>query len=99
MSTHKLPIIGVGCVTVMKIYGINGEMNLVGKRVRQARMKEGLSQTELAARLQVLGISVEQKAISRVELGTRLVPDYEIPALAAALHVSVVWLLTGEDCV
>lgn len=80
----------------MKIYGINGKMNIVGERIKEARKKENISQAELAARLQVLDVTVEQKAISRIELGERLVPDYELLAFAEALKVSVIWLLTGN---
>ena len=37
-----------------------------------------------------------QKAISRIESGARVVPDFEIPLLAAALDVSPLWLLGIE---
>ena len=32
-----------------------------------------------------------------MELGERLVADYELLALAKVLKVSVMWLLTGEE--
>lgn len=80
----------------MKIYGINGKMNIVGERVKQKRNELDISQTDLAARLQVLNVIVEQKAISRIELGDRLVADYELLALAESLETTVMWLLTGQ---
>lgn len=83
----------------MKIYGINGKMNLIGSRVRDRRLFLQLTQTQLAARLQLNGISLEQKAISRIELGERVVADYELLALSQVLGVSICWLLdTKEPC-
>lgn len=48
----------------MKIYNYNGAANLAGLRIRQARMELGLSQDELAARLQVQNVILSQKCIS-----------------------------------
>ena len=79
----------------MKIYGIDGKMNLVGGRIRSLREERKLTQSELAARLQLMNVIVEQKAISRIELGTRLVADYELLAFSRIFNVSLEWLLTG----
>lgn len=80
----------------MKIYGIDGKMNLVGGRIRSLREERKLTQSELAARLQLMNVIVEQKAISRIELGTRLVADYELLAFSRIFNVSLEWLLTGQ---
>ena len=77
----------------MKIYDFNGKKNLSGERIRLARLKMRLSQAELAARLQTEGVIVERDSISRIEIGTRFVPDYELPCFAKVLHVSIEWLL------
>lgn len=81
----------------MKIYDFEGRKNLCGERVHQARVTKRLSQADLAARLQVKGIIIERDSISRIEIGTRFVPDYEIPVLAEVLNVSVAWLLGIDD--
>lgn len=77
----------------MKIYDYNGKKNICGERIREARLKLRLSQSDLAARIQVEGVIMERDSISRVEIGTRFVPDYEIPIFAKVLGVSVLWLL------
>lgn len=77
----------------MKIYKFNGKCNVSGERIRQEREKAKLSQEKLAARLQLLGLDVTQKAISRIETGDRVVADYELVALAKALDVTVEYLL------
>ncbi len=77
----------------MKIYNFNGKKNICGERIRQARIRQRLSQSQLAAQMQVAGVVIERDCISRIEIGTRFVPDYELPVYAKVLHVSVEWLL------
>ena len=77
----------------MKIYDFNGKKNICGERVHEARRRLKLSQAELAARLQVAGVNIERDSVSRIEIGTRFVADYEIVALARALGVTADYLL------
>ena len=81
----------------MKIYDYNGKKNVCGDRVHEARCKYRMTQSDLAARLQVAGIIMERDSISRIEIGTRFVADYEVVVLARVLGVSVAWLLGAED--
>ena len=77
----------------MKIYDCNGKKNMCGDRVHEARCKLKLTQSDLAARLQIEGIIMERDSISRIEIGTRFVADYELKVLAKILGVEVNWLL------
>ena len=72
--------------------------NLIGHRVRQARLKcsPAVSQEDLAGRLAAQRITIERSGISRIENGTRYLMDYEIAAIARSLKVSVAWLF-GES--
>lgn len=81
----------------MKLLSMDGKCNACGDRVRLAREKAGLSQETLAAKVQLKGHSLTQKAVSRIETGVRVVPDYEIPLLAEALGVDPLWLLGLSD--
>lgn len=78
---------------IMKIYDYEGKKNICGIRVHEARRRLNLTQSELAAKLQVEGIVIERDSISRIEIGTRFVTDYEIRTLAKILKVDVRWLL------
>jgi len=80
----------------MKIYDYNGKKNICGNRVREARVKQRITQSDLAARLQVNGVIIERDSISRIEIGTRFVADYELKLLSQILNVSVAWLLGIE---
>lgn len=77
----------------MKIYDYEGKKNICGIRVHEARRRLNLTQSELAAKMQLAGITIERDSISRIEIGTRFVADYEIKVLAKLLNVEVNWLL------
>lgn len=81
---------------MLKIYDYEGKKNICGERVHEARCKMRLTQSDLAARLQINGIIIERDSISRIEIGTRFVADYEIREFAKILNVSVNWLLGIE---
>ena len=81
----------------MKLYHYHGACNLAGSRIRQARERLGLSQEQLALRVQLKGLEVNQKTISRIETGLRVIPDYELPFYAEALEVSIGDLLRLSD--
>lgn len=81
----------------MKIYDYNGRKNLCGERIHEARCRLRLTQSELAARLQCEGITLERDCISRIEIGTRFVADYELMILSRVLDEKIEWLLTGEN--
>lgn len=80
----------------MKIYDYNGKKNLCGDRVREARQKLRISQSDLAARLQIEGVILERDSVSRIESGTRFVTDYELLTLAKVLSVDIKWLIFAE---
>jgi len=80
----------------VKIYDYHGKKNVCGDRVHEARRRLRMTQSELAAQLQVAGIILERDSVSRMENGTRFVADYELRELAKILKVSVAWLLGME---
>ena len=82
----------------MKIYSYKGKKNLCGPNVKKARKTLHITQTDLAARMQLEGITLERDCISRIEIGTRFVSDYELKILAKLLNVSLEELLfEAED--
>ncbi|BDI34130.1 hypothetical protein CCAX7_61810 [Capsulimonas corticalis] len=74
-------------------------MNQVGSRVEDRRIRLGLAQDELCAKLaQVTGGAwvADRRDIYRIEKARRTVTDLEVLALSLALGCPVVWLLVGE---
>lgn len=81
----------------MKIYDYHGKKNVSGDKIREARLKRRLTQEDLAAKLQIEGVIMERDSVSRMEIGTRFVTDYELMVLSKVLGVSLQWLVGLEE--
>jgi len=71
-----------------------GDRNIVGKKIREARLKEIPKATikDLSARLQLQGVILSENSIGKIECGDRSVTDIQIVAFARALKVNISWL-------
>ncbi len=67
--------------------------NICGKNIAKFRKEMGISQRELADRLQLVGLDVDKNAIQRMESGQRFITDIEIVALSKILDKSFEKLL------
>lgn len=65
-----------------------GEREL-GRRVRELRVANGLSQAELANRMQAAGVALHASALTRIETGSRVLKASEAFVLADVLGQSV----------
>lgn len=81
----------------MKIYDFNGKKNICGDRIREARLKLRLTQSDLAAQMQINGVIIERDSISRIEIGTCFVTDYELKIFSKVLKVELPWLLSEDS--
>ena len=77
----------------MKIYWSGDAKNIIGKKVRELRNMQGLTQRALAAKLQLEGFDFTDLTVLRIENGSRFVPDYEVKALCKVLGVNYAELL------
>jgi transcriptional regulator with XRE-family HTH domain len=68
--------------------------NLVGERVRLARLDQNMTQEDLAAKLELDGWPISRAGIAKIEIGIRKVTDIELMRLSKALKVSPNWLLS-----
>lgn len=73
-----------------------GKNNICGKNINKYRKLLGISQRELADRLQLLGMDIDKNAIQRMESGQRFITDIEIIFLAKVLDKSYAELLEFE---
>lgn len=67
------------------------DATVFGSRIREARERLGISQEELAVRLQK-----KQNSISEYESGNRRMFATDLPALAQALGVPIAYFFEGE---
>ncbi len=81
----------------MKIFTYKGKGNVSGARIRELRQKARLSQSALAAKMQVEGVVMEQDAVSRIERGERIVTDYELLVLTRLFNTSTDWLIGAKE--
>ena len=72
----------------------------IGQKVAQYRTEKGLSQKELAARLQTIGCDMTSEMIWKVENGRRALSIYEIDKLVEVLGVDYNALFAHDsDCI
>lgn len=73
----------------MKKISFGNNKNIIYGALKIARVKALLSQSELAAKMQTLGVSIDQQMISKIENNDRIVTDYELACFSIALGVSI----------
>ena len=67
--------------------------NIIAQRLKQARKERHITQAELAARLQVMNVNIDQQIISKIEKNDRQVTDYEVACICECLKIEPTWLL------
>jgi transcriptional regulator with XRE-family HTH domain len=64
-------------------------MNLVGPQVRQLREAQHMTQEDLTARCNIVGLNISRGTLAKIESQVRQVTDKETALLAKALKVPV----------
>lgn len=72
----------------MKKILFNKNKNIVFQQLKLARIKKNLSQKELAAKMQLLNVNMDQQMISKIENNMRIVTDYELACFCQILDVT-----------
>ena len=60
--------------------------NIIHDRLRYYRKLRGLTQNDLAAKLQTMNVNIDQQALSKIEKNHRIVTDYELACFCKVLH-------------
>ena len=71
--------------------------NVVGPQVRKRRSSLDLRQSDLAARLQILGWEVDRAGVSKIEGQLIWVSDFQMICLSEAFSIAVTELLPKLD--
>lgn len=71
--------------------------NLIGTNLKKIRVLNGLSQEQLIAQLNLLGLDLDRTSLSRIENHNREVYDYELVYFSKALKVSIIDLYDDID--
>lgn len=76
-----------------KIIFDDSKKNIISQALKRFRRGRGLNQSELAARMQTLGVNLDQQMVSKIERNQRIVTDYELACFCRALNITVEDLL------
>lgn len=69
--------------------------NVCGRNLLRFRKSLKLSQTDLARKVQLEGLSIDKKTISLIENEKRGFQDYEIICFAKAMNIPTSYILDG----
>ncbi|EGQ8536419.1 helix-turn-helix domain-containing protein [Vibrio parahaemolyticus] len=72
-------------------------VNVVGAQVRKLRKQQKLTQEQLSARCNLIGLDISRGTLAKIEAGVRQVIDTEIVQLATALKVEESDLFPKRD--
>ena len=71
--------------------------NWIGSNLKKIRLLNELSQEQLIAQLNLLGLDLDRTSLSRIENQNREVYDYELVYFSKALKVNIVDLYDDID--
>jgi len=72
--------------------------NIMGPNIRKWRKKAGMSQDDLAAKLQLAGLdNIDRVAVAKIESQIRSLFDYELIVMGAVLKISSEEMLAVSD--
>lgn len=67
----------------------NGQLNVVGGKIKFYRNSKNISLVTLSNKLMLLGIDIPKNSLQRLESGKRIIKEYELVAIAKILNVSI----------
>ena len=76
---------------------LNNNLNIIDKNLRKYREERGLSQPDMCRELALLGITMFNNDIYKIEHNKRTVKDYELYAFTKILKVSYEQLFEGAE--
>ena len=78
-------------IVILLLSGCNDSRpnkNIIFENLKALREKKGMSQSNLAAKLQTMNVNIDQQMISKIEKNNRQVTDYELACLCKCLSVT-----------
>ena len=73
----------------------NGKLNAIGSKIKEYKIKDKITQKELAEKMQLYGIDLNKNSLQKVERGDRIIKEYELAVFCEVLNVSADELLKG----
>ena len=73
----------------MKKILYDNNKNVIARNLKLRRIEQDLSQEQLAAKMQAMGVNIDQQMVSKIENNARFVTDYELACFCKILKVTV----------
>lgn len=67
----------------------NGQLNVIGNKIKFYRNSKNISLVTLSNKLMLLGIDIPKNSLQRLENGKRIIKEYELVAIAKILNVPI----------
>lgn len=74
-----------------------GDKNICGANVERIRKQQGMKQTTLVSKMQLLGVDINPSSLSKLEGQTRVATDMELKAIACILGVTMEELVKTDS--
>ena len=74
----------------------NNKSNATGKIIKKLRKSRGLSRDDFSNKLMLLGIDINRDGIYRIEVGKRIIKDFELSAMSIVLDCTETEML--KEC-
>lgn len=74
-----------------------GQLNAVGTKIKEYRIKRNISQKQFTEKVQLYGIDLNKNSLQKIERGDRIIKEYELAVFCEILKVSSDEIL--KDCV
>ena len=84
-------------INMSLIARFDGNMNVIGRLLKEYRMEKDLFYEKLSAKLELMGISIHKQSLYDIENNKRTVKDYELFGLAYVLGIDVNDLLADMN--
>ena len=78
----------------MKKIQFDNQKNIIARQLKASRLRAGMSQEQLAAKMQLMGVNIDQQMISKIERNDRIVTDYELACFSIVLKTDISLLLS-----
>ena len=73
-----------------------GDKNICGANVERIRKEQGMKQTTLISKMQLLGVDINPSSLSKLEGQIRIATDLELKAISQILGVSIEELIQSN---
>ena len=70
-----------------KMIKYDNKLNVIGPKIRKYRESQDLSLSQLSTKLQLMGIDIPKSSLYNIEIGKRVIKEFEFGALCKFFNI------------